>query len=113
MKQAYRKINKATINDFLYQLSHETWNPVIGGKDVNLTFNSFLNLFLINFNSCFPVIYRESSKREKFKPVWITKGIKISCKRKRELYMLTKNNADVSVKLHYKTYCKLYRQVTR
>jgi exonuclease III len=111
MKQAYRKINEATINDFLYQLSHETWNHVIGGKDVNLTFNSFLNLFLINFNSCFPVTYRESSKKGKFKPFWITKGIKVSCKRKRELYMLTKNNDDVSVKLHYKTYCKILSRV--
>jgi hypothetical protein len=96
MKQSYRKIDKATINDFLFQLSHETWDPVIGGNDVNFTFNSFLNSFLLIFNSCFPIIYRESSKRKNFKSAWITKGIKISCKRKRELYMLTKNNADIS-----------------
>jgi hypothetical protein len=30
---------------------------VIGEKDVNLSFNSFLNSFLIIFNSCFPIIH--------------------------------------------------------
>jgi hypothetical protein len=110
-KHSYRKINTSTINDFLIQLSHENWDSVIGEKDVKLSFNSFFNSFLIIFNSCFPIIHRVSTKRKNLKTAWITKGIRISCKHKRELYMLTKENADLSRKLHYKRYCKILSKV--
>jgi hypothetical protein len=40
-KQSYRKFENSTINNFLNQLSQETWNSVTGGNDTNYTFNSF------------------------------------------------------------------------
>jgi hypothetical protein len=42
---------------------------------------------------------------------WITKGIRISCKHKRELYLLSKKSEDISIKLHYKRYCKILSKV--
>jgi hypothetical protein len=41
-----RKINKYTIADFRLKLSHETWEQLFDGNDVNKIFNSFLNIFL-------------------------------------------------------------------
>jgi len=38
-----RKINKCTIADFHLKLSHETWEQIFDGNDVNKIFNSFLN----------------------------------------------------------------------
>jgi len=43
-----RKINKYAIADFQLKFSHETWEPVFDGNDVNKIFNSFLNSFFKN-----------------------------------------------------------------
>jgi hypothetical protein len=41
-----RKIDKCSLNDFNYRLSFEMWNDVFEENDVNIMFNSFLNIFL-------------------------------------------------------------------
>jgi hypothetical protein len=38
---------------------------------------------------------------------WITKGIRISCKRKRILYSLLKKPSDERLKLYYRRYCNI------
>jgi hypothetical protein len=55
-----RKINKYTIADFQLKLSHETWETVFDGNDVNRIFNSFLNIFLKIYYSSFPLIQAKS-----------------------------------------------------
>jgi hypothetical protein len=40
-----KKINNYTIADFQLKLSHETWEQLFDGNDVNKIFNSFLNTF--------------------------------------------------------------------
>ena len=42
---------------------------------------------------------------------WITKGIKVSCRRKRELYVLCRSHNDYALKLYYKKYCSLLTKV--
>jgi len=44
---------------------------------------------------------------------WITQGIKISCKHKRNLYVVTKSNNDPKAKAHYTKYCKIIIQVIK
>lgn len=53
-----RKINKYTIADFQWKLSHESWKKVFHGNDVNLIFNTFLNTFLRIYYSSFPQTQR-------------------------------------------------------
>jgi len=43
-----RKISSYTIADFQLKLSHERWEPVFDGNDVNKIFSSFLNTFFKN-----------------------------------------------------------------
>jgi len=50
-----RKISKYTVADFQWKLSHETWEQLFDGNDVNKIFNSFLNIFLRIYHSSFPV----------------------------------------------------------
>jgi hypothetical protein len=43
---------------------------------------------------------------------WITKGIKISCTNKKELYSLHRNNKDnIQLRDHYKKYCNVLKRV--
>jgi len=78
-----RKINKFTITNFLWKLSHESWEQVFQGNDVNMIFNTFLNIFLRIYNSSFPLTLVKNKMTQNS---WITTGIITSCKHKRELY---------------------------
>jgi len=98
-----RRVAKHAILDFIYNLSNETWDSVFTTTDVNLMFNSFLCTYLRIFYSSFPLI---RVKKRKYTNNWITLGIKTSCKRKRELFLLTRNNNDAALKQYYKTYSK-------
>jgi hypothetical protein len=89
-----KKIDSNTINEFRDKLSSELWQNVFenDNNDVDGTFNPFLNIYLQIFYSCFPTITvnKTTSKKQ-----WITKGIINSCKRKKELYLLDRNNNDI------------------
>ena len=48
-----RKINKYTTLDFIYNLRNESWEEVFNATDINLMFNSFLNIYLRIFTHVF------------------------------------------------------------
>jgi hypothetical protein len=77
-----RSINGFNIANFQLNLSHESWELVFDETDVNKSFNIFLNIFLRNYYSSFPLI---QTKKHMNQNSWITPGIITSCKHKREL----------------------------
>ena len=72
--------------------------------DVNISFNKFLNIYLRTFNSCFIKKCKNSNTASK---PWITKGIKTSCNRKKELYLTARDSNEMERKFYYKQYCKM------
>jgi len=82
-----RKVNEHTIRDLLDNLSNESWESTFNNENVDLMFNSFLNTYLRIFYSSFPPIRINSRMNQK---IWITQGIRKSCKHKRELFLLPK-----------------------
>jgi hypothetical protein len=86
-----RNINKHGIADFKIKLSLETWDNVSDNDDYNSTYNSFLNTYLRMFYSSFP-LKKLITKTNGY--AWVTTGIRILCKHKRELYLLCKNSND-------------------
>ena len=90
-------------------LSKETWKVIYQEHDINKIFNTFLNIFLTIFEASFSKIYHVKQKDN----AWITKGIRISCQRKRGLYLLSRNIDDVKLKTHYKHYCSILRKIIR
>jgi len=111
-----RKINKYTIADFQLKLSHETWACVFGGNDVNKIFNSFLNIFLRIYYSGFPLTQVKNKMNQNS---WITPGIIISCKHKRELCKELQNNNNnnnnnnATLASYYRGYSKILSMVIR
>jgi len=105
-----REINDHMINDFLNQLSCETWDNVFSTDDVNIMFNSFLDTYLKMFHSSFPLKRVYLNKKHKN---WITLGISMSCKHKRELFTACRNNNNPDVLKHYKSYCKILSAVIK
>jgi hypothetical protein len=104
----HRNFNKYSIDEFLTNLSYENWENVFNNEDVNVSFNNFLNTYLRIFNSYFiskPIWLKHNNTR------WITKGIRDSCKHKRELYILSREMKDANLTLYYKQYCKILTKV--
>ena len=66
-----RKVDKYTMCDFINKLSNESWDSIFHGSDVNIMFNSFLNICLRIFYSSFPPIRTKSWKN---KNNWITRN---------------------------------------
>ena len=83
------KLFEHSLDDFKLSLSFENWETVFNAEDNNIdsVFNNFVDVYLQIFNACFPQkkIYKQSSSKQ-----WLTTGIKTSCRRKRELYLLVK-----------------------
>jgi hypothetical protein len=44
---------------------------------------------------------------------WITTGTRINCKHKRDLYLLYRNSNDETLKIYYRRYCKVLKDVMR
>jgi hypothetical protein len=70
-----RKFDKGSLADFNYKLSSEIWNDVFEENDVNVMFNSFLNIFLRHFYASFPKAYIKSFTP--IKKLWISPSINI------------------------------------
>ena len=102
-----RILNTYSVEEFKTKLSYESWESVFSQNEntnVDILFNSFLNNYLRSF--CASFLPRKISKRSNNNS-WITPGIRTSCKRKRFLYLLTKNSDDTILKNYYKQYCKI------
>ena len=101
-----------SINEFKDKLSSELWQNVFDNvnNDVDTIFNSFLNTYLQIFYSCCPkkTVNESTSNKQ-----WITKGIINSCKRKKDLYLLTRNNNDIQLKEYYMRYSKILSKVIK
>ena len=67
--------------DILLNLSYKTWESVFDGNGVNRVSNSFFSTFCRIFYSSFLKIQVDNVRN---KNSWITLGIIISCKHKRE-----------------------------
>ena len=108
-----RSLNTYSVEEFKSRLSYESWESVFSHNEsanVDTLFNSFLNDYLSLFYASFPPckISERSNNNS-----WITPGIRTSCKRKRFLYLLTKNSDDINLKNYYKQYCKTLTAVIK
>jgi hypothetical protein len=104
-----RNINKNTIAEFHLQLSWEQWDNIFGNNNVNGRFNNFLNTHLRCYYSSFS---KKEIKSNATQNLWITKGIKISCKKKKELFLLCRHRNDLNLKIYYKRYCTVLSKVS-
>ena len=105
-----RQINDSTIAQFKLNLSYENWTKTFTEDNTDTNFKNFLNTYLRIFNCTFPYkrIYPNKNRN-----AWIMKGIRISCKHKEALYILSKKTQSSDLRSYYKTYSKILSEVIR
>ena len=93
-----RKYDDSSISKFKMNLIYENWENVFDStsdNDVNVIFNNFLNMYLRIFYCSIPLhksLVRNMCKR------WFTKGILISCRHKKDLYLLCRTSNNIVLK---------------
>jgi len=92
-----RLITKYAVSMFIEMLKKGSWDNIINHTDMNESLNLFLNTFLIIFESCFSMQYvtnRVSNNHG------ITTGIKVSCKCKKYIYIMSKTANCPKIKVY-------------
>jgi len=103
-----RRMDNNSICKFTDLLSYENWNDVFQENNVNIIFNNFCNTYLRIFYASFPT--KKIQESHKPKP-WLTNGIRISCAKKRKLYVTYTNSNDPNYKVYYEKYCRVLSTV--
>ena len=88
-KKKSRLIKDQTISSFQQLLKAETWNQVYNSSCSNETFNKFQEIFLRHYEASFPVVYVNCRSKQNN---WITKGIRISCTKKKRTFSSIQKN---------------------
>jgi len=83
-----RRTDTYSVFDFWFKQNFETWNNIFDSNDVNSMFNSFLNIYLGIFYSSLS-LKKVNTKTDSH--AWIASGIRTSCKRKWDLFLLGRN----------------------
>lgn len=100
------------LNKFNECLRNLTWTEVTEEINVNSSFNKFHDILCTLYKLCFPMCKRLiNSEKKSIK--WITKGIKVSCSRKRILRYKYYKYKTPEFKDSYRNYCKILRNCIR
>jgi hypothetical protein len=105
-----RRINNDIIANSQARLSHELLDSVYDEKDVNKSFNLFLNTFLRIVYSSFPLIQVKYMFKNNS---WTTPGIVKSYKYKGEIYKELRNNNNPMLRTYYRNYSKILTTVIK
>lgn len=80
-----RNFGAENVEQFYYDLLHETWEDVYIENDIDASFSKFLNTFKYHFDKNFETkIYIENSNRKS----WVDNKIKISSRHLKDLFLM-------------------------
>lgn len=88
------------------------WDEVFREHYANLKFNLFHDTFVNIFENSLPKKPVKYNCKKPFKKPWLAKGIKITCKQKREMYLIARKSND-SKTVKHKNYCTVLRKVIK
>lgn len=106
-----RDYSDQNIQKFARYLSQLSFSHVYSCQDANEAFDNFHSTFKLFYDLCFPVIkVRVTSSK---KPKWISNGIKICSKRKRELLWKYRLSPNQENKITFQNYSKRFRKIVK
>lgn len=98
------------MSKFKQCLKNLSWSEVYNETDLNKSFDQFHELFTLFYKLCFPKVKININTQQKRKQNWVTNGLRISCKNKRNFrYLYYKNKTQVT-KNNYLKYSKILKK---
>ena len=96
-------------------MAKKNLNHILDLNDTNIAYTTFHDLFINEFNVCFPL--KEIKKTYSTKKTWLSEGIKIAIKHKNSLfikYKMSKHSKDLTAYKKYKSkLAKIIRDAER
>jgi hypothetical protein len=105
-----RVFSKKNIDYFAKLLNGERWTDCMRSETCNYSFDCFFSVLHSGFHEAFPVRTFRRGGRGITRRGWITKGFRISSRRKRELYCISKNTADPNFHQYFRNYKMILRR---
>ncbi|KAF9824521.1 hypothetical protein SFRURICE_001405 [Spodoptera frugiperda] len=105
-----RLFNTTNILKFKSKLNECAWKNIITeNKTVNENYKAFQDTLINLLNNSIPIC--KIKLKTNFKKYWLTTGIKISCKNKRLLKILTLKTNNPIIQNYYKKYEKILKKL--
>lgn len=107
-----RNFTQKNLDKFNSHISSENWDEMYKSTNTNAKFNLFMTILKGYFNTIFSqTLTKIKSKKQKS---WLTKGIKISCERKRSMHeIILHNKCSPHFIAYYKTYKSTLKKVIK
>jgi hypothetical protein len=104
-----RQFNTKNIENFRLELTNLDWESIIThDKNVNENYTLFAQTLNSILDKCIPK--RNIKLKTNYKKHWLTTGIKLSCRNKRLLKLLTLKSSSHVIKKYYKSYEKILKR---
>lgn len=110
-KQKRRDYSVENILKFKNYLKALSFSEVYGTSDANVAYKKFIDIFRLLYKLCFP--YRLVTIRVDKKSKWISRGIKVCSKKKRQLLTNFRMNPTNTTKTKYVKHTKLLKKIIR
>lgn len=94
---------------FIKYIKQLTFNEIYTNNDPDDAFNNFDELFKLIYNLCFPLVKVKMFTNRKQK--WLSRGIKLCSRRKRELLLNYRRKPTIENKVSYNIYSKRYKRI--
>uniref|UniRef100_A0A1B6L8R3 Reverse transcriptase domain-containing protein n=2 Tax=Graphocephala atropunctata TaxID=36148 RepID=A0A1B6L8R3_9HEMI len=104
-----RSFTQYNIDKFCTTLSVEDWSMCLLSSCCEKSFDHFFSVLYSTFLDCFPLITKKKTLNDRSNK-WITKGLKISSLRKRELYVISKTSTDKTFLDYFRKYKQIFRK---
>lgn len=101
-RKSVRDISDENLLKFKKHLNSLSFTEVYNIEDPNLAYDTFLDLFLLLYNSCFPLKYIRVKFGKKIK--WVSKGIRVCSRRQRYLLWQTRIKPTAEIKQKFRDY---------
>lgn len=107
-----RVINENSIRLMSDCLAEESWDSCLSERTCNGSFNEFFRVLYGCFLYNCPIKTKDVSRKEQ-KNAWVTIGIKVSSRRKRELYRESRHNSNPAFLQYFRKYKQIFRKVVQ
>lgn len=104
-----RLLSHNNFETFISYIRNESWQDVYNCNDVNKAFELFINSLKHYIDIAFPV--RKINVNKPTKKPWVTKGIRTSSEKLKDLYNVMKLTGNQNDKIIYNRYKQIYRKV--
>lgn len=104
-----RDYNIENIQKFRTCIQSLSFSEIYETDDPTIAYSNFLDTFKLFFDLCFPV--KKVIIKVNNKPKWISRGIKICCKKKKDLLWNFRHKPTLINKNNYKNYSKKIKRI--